>query len=62
MVAELIWGVFFGGGCVWLICLFDCVERYFQQYLSYIVAVGFIGGGNRRKPPICCTITATTTP
>jgi hypothetical protein len=22
-----------------------------QQYFSYIVAVSFIGGGNRRKPP-----------
>jgi len=30
--------------------------RHFQQYFSYIVAVGFIGGGNRstrRKPPTC---------
>ena len=28
----------------------------FQQYLSYVVAVSFIGGGNRstrRKPPTC---------
>jgi hypothetical protein len=28
-----------------------------QQYFSYIVAVSFIGGGNRstrRKPPTCC--------
>jgi len=28
----------------------------FQQYFSYIVAVSFIGGGNRstwRKPPTC---------
>jgi hypothetical protein len=28
-------------------------ERHFQQYFSYIVAVSFIGGGNRstrRKP------------
>jgi hypothetical protein len=24
------------------------VKRYFQQYFSYIVAVSFIGGGNRR--------------
>jgi len=24
------------------------VERHFQQYLSYIVAVSFIGGGSRR--------------
>jgi len=31
-------------------------KRHFQQYFSYIVAVSFIGGGNRstqRKPPIC---------
>jgi hypothetical protein len=27
------------------------VERHFQQYFSYMVAVSFIGGGNRRKPP-----------
>jgi len=32
------------------------VYRHFQQYVSYIVAVSFIGGGNRRirrKPQIC---------
>jgi hypothetical protein len=32
------------------------VERPFQQYFSYIVAVSFTGGGNRsiwRKPPTC---------
>ena len=32
------------------------VASHFQQYFSYIVAVSFIGGGNRsnlRKPPIC---------
>ena len=32
------------------------VKRYFQQYISYIVAVSFIGEGNRRtqrKRPIC---------
>jgi hypothetical protein len=32
------------------------VERYFQQYVSYFVAVNFICGGNRstrRKPPTC---------
>ena len=32
------------------------VYRHFQQYFSYIIAVSFIGGGNRsnrRKPPIC---------
>jgi hypothetical protein len=27
---------------------FDGVWRHFQQYFSYIVAVSFIGGGNRR--------------
>jgi hypothetical protein len=30
--------------------------HHFQQYFSYIVAVSFIGGGNRskqRKPPTC---------
>jgi hypothetical protein len=25
-------------------------ESDFQQYFSYIVAVSFIGGGNRRNP------------
>jgi hypothetical protein len=32
------------------------VERHFQQYFSYFVAVNFIGGGNRstrRKTPTC---------
>ena len=32
------------------------VKRHFQQYVSYNVAVSFIGGGNRstqRKPPTC---------
>ena len=32
------------------------VKCHFQQYFSYIVAVSFIGGGNRRterKPPTC---------
>jgi hypothetical protein len=32
------------------------VKRHFQQYLSDIVAVSFIGGGNRSirgKPPTC---------
>jgi hypothetical protein len=36
--------------------LFDGVEHHFQPYISYIVAVSFIGGGNRRtrrKPPTC---------
>jgi hypothetical protein len=32
------------------------VYRHFQQYFSYIMAVRFIGGGNRsnrEKPPTC---------
>jgi hypothetical protein len=32
------------------------VKRHFQQSVNYIVAVSFIGGGNRstrRKPPTC---------
>jgi len=32
------------------------VSRHFQHYFSYIVAVSFIGGGNRRtrrKPQTC---------
>jgi hypothetical protein len=36
--------------------LFNGLYRHFQQYYSYIVAVSFIGGGNRRtriKPPTC---------
>ena len=28
--------------------MFDGVKCHFQQYFSYIVAVSFIGGGNRR--------------
>ena len=42
-----------------LFCLFvyfDGVQRHFQQYFSYIVAVSFIGGENRRtqrKSPTC---------
>ena len=42
-------------GCLF-VCLLDGVERHFQQYFSYIVAVNFIGGGNqstRKKPPTC---------
>ena len=34
---------FLVGGGVWCKC-------HLQQYFGYIVAVGFIGGGNRRKP------------
>jgi hypothetical protein len=30
------------------VCLVVHVERHFQQYFSYIVAVSFIGGGHRR--------------
>jgi hypothetical protein len=33
---------------------FGNVQRHFQQYVSYSVAVSFLGGGNRstrRKPP-----------
>jgi len=33
--------------------LFRVLCLLFQQYSSYIVAVSFIGGGNRRKPPTC---------
>jgi len=32
------------------------VNGHFQQYFSYIVAISFIGGANRRtgrKPPTC---------
>jgi len=32
------------------------IKRHFQQYFSYILAVSFIGGGNRstrRKPTTC---------
>jgi len=35
---------------------FYCLT-HFQQYFSYIIAVSFIGGGNRntqRKQPTCC--------
>jgi len=32
----------------------NVILHHFQQYFSYIVAVSFIGGGNRREPPICC--------
>jgi hypothetical protein len=34
------------------VCLFDGALRHFQQYFSYIVAVSFIGGENRRQPPV----------
>jgi len=27
--------------------------HHFQQYFSYIMAVSFIAGGNRRKPLTC---------
>ena len=34
----------------------DRVERHFQQYFSYIMAVSFIGGGNRntRRKQLTC--------
>jgi hypothetical protein len=28
-------------------------QAHFQQYFSYIVAVNFVEGGNRKKPPTC---------
>ena len=37
-------------------CYGYSLQRHFQQYFSYIVAVSFIGVGNqntRRKPPTC---------
>jgi hypothetical protein len=48
----------YGGAHIGLIvvCLFFGVYRHVQQYISYIVAVSFIGGGNRstrRIPPTC---------
>jgi hypothetical protein len=39
-----------------LIGLVYGIRRHFLQYVSYIMAVSFIGGGNRstrRKPPTC---------
>jgi hypothetical protein len=41
---------------LFVVCLFDGVYRHFQQYFSYIVAVSFIGGGNRRarRKPLTC--------
>jgi len=44
------------GAAEGFVCLLDGVLRHFQQYFIYIVAVSFIGGGNRRtwrKPPTC---------
>jgi hypothetical protein len=36
---------------IWIsIQLLHFIE-YIQQYFSYVVAVSYIGGGNRRKPP-----------
>ena len=34
--------------CTLFVCLFDGIYRRFQHYFSYIVAVSFIGGVNRR--------------
>ena len=39
-----------------LFCFLDGVYRHFQQYFNYIVAISFIGLGNRRtrgKPHTC---------
>jgi hypothetical protein len=41
-------------------CLFDGVERHFQQYFSYIVAVSFIRGGNRMTRKKTCRKSLTT--
>jgi hypothetical protein len=41
---------------VFLTIIFVILKGHFQQYFSYIVAVSFIGGGNRstrRNPPTC---------
>jgi len=32
-----------------LVGWFDGAKHHFQQYFSYIVAVSFIGGGNRES-------------
>jgi hypothetical protein len=32
----------------YVVCLFDGVWCHFQQYFSYIMAISFIGGGNRK--------------
>ena len=33
-----------------MLCILgDGVQRHFQQYFSHILAISFIGGGNRRK-------------
>jgi hypothetical protein len=39
--------------CVCVVYYGSGVKRHFQQYLSYIVTVSFIGVGNQRKPPTC---------
>jgi hypothetical protein len=38
------------------------VLRHLQQYFSYIVAISFIGGGNRstRRKPLTCRKSLTT--
>jgi hypothetical protein len=36
-----------------LVGWFDGAKHHFQQCFSYIVAVSFIGGGNRKKPLTC---------
>ena len=42
-------GVWGGGG--WEVV--NGVLQHFQQYFSFIMAVSFFGGGNRREPPTC---------
>ena len=32
------------------------VQRHYQKYFSYIMAVSFIGGGNQRKPRLWQTL------
>jgi hypothetical protein len=28
-------------------------QGHIQQYFSYVMVMSFIGGGNRRKSPVC---------
>jgi len=39
-----------------MVCWFYDIQRHFQQYFSYVMAVSFIEGGNQgtlRKSSIC---------
>ena len=55
LIFEGVYCVFF---CVcYLSTIWSFVWYHFQQYFSYIVAISFIGGGNRsawRKQSTCC--------